>query len=208
MLPDFVEIGCRVRQSDFISRKIVTDDDALAVGRNVAAGQKSVRNRRNGKISDFLQRISFANVVITRKFINARRGLQFLGQNVNVARLRLNKQRFGIVRRVRIFDFDFLRVFGFRRFLFIGRFVGIGDGRFFDAVNYRFIADFDVIADVADIQKTFAADGFENSDVFPIAVFRVFDLKSSELFTFFIECVNKRAVARIVMRPENIRLAF
>ena len=120
----------------------------------------------------------------------------------------MHEERLRVVAQVWIFDADFLCRFGFRRLFFIRRFVGSGDVRFFNAVNDRLFTNAGVVADVGEIEIAFAVRRFESSDVFPIVIFRRFDFESPDLFARFVKSENECAVARIVVRPKDVRLAF
>ena len=86
--------------------------------------------------------------------------------------------------------------------------VGVArDGRFSDPVDDELAAVEFVVADVADVEETFAALSFKGCDVFPINVFRLTDAKRAELAALAVERVEIAAVARIVVRPVNIFVA-
>jgi hypothetical protein len=81
--------------------------------------------------------------------------------------------------------------------------------RFGNAVNCEFAFQSFVVADVADIQQTFAGFRIPKScDVFPIFIVRARHFPRSQFFSLLIERENKGDIARIIMRPENAFLAF
>ena len=84
----------------------------------------------------------------------------------------------------------------------------IGDLRFANAVDRVDISLNGVVADLADVYAACAVGLAAFGNVFPVDVFRTVDLPGAEIVTGRTECVKIGPVARVIVSPENIGLAF